>query len=641
MPTDSMDVDNLDINGTTAPSASKPHSDSDIQNSVDSDKNLSTSSPLVSEEAIMDVVKESDQEKSPLNSPTSGLDEVYPIAVLIDELKHEDLSLRLNAIKSINTIALALGDKRTRDELIPFLDESVDDDDEVLLALAEELGNLVPCVGGDEYAYSILRPLENLSCSEESLIRDEAVKSINKISLSMDQEQIETYLVPCIARLSQGVWFTSRSSATKLYASAYPKATDETKLKLLVGFESLCKDDTPMTRRSAAVSLKDMIDVMSPEEVIEHGVKNFEFLSSDDQDSVRLLTIEPMISIAKVLSAEQNVEYLNVPMSKLFSDKSWRVRYMVAENIINLSNNAKSETMKNAIGEVSLKLLQDQEAEVRGAICTQLSGLADIISLDVMVDKLLPILQQLLDDPMQHVRANLAKNITGLCDKFGPEGTVKYLLPLFLRILKDTFPDVRLNIISQLEQINKAEDKQWRVRLAIIEYVPLLASQLGVQFFDDKLSNLSMAWLGDPVFSIRNAATVNLKSLIEVFGVEWACKSIIPKIMAMANHPNYLYRITTIFAITTLAPTVSPIVIRDLILPTVETLMNDPIPNIRFNVAKSIEALTPVLSSNSETSELVQTKVIPILKKLHGDSDMDVRYFANKASISIGVAIED
>jgi serine/threonine-protein phosphatase 2A regulatory subunit A len=49
-------------------------------------------------------------------------DELYPIAVLIDELKHDDVVLRLNAIHRLSTIALALGAERTREELIPFLD---------------------------------------------------------------------------------------------------------------------------------------------------------------------------------------------------------------------------------------------------------------------------------------------------------------------------------------------------------------------------------------------------------------------------------------------------------------------------------------------------------------------------------------
>lgn len=138
---------------------------------------------------------------------------------------------------------------------------------------------------------------------------------------------------------------------------------------------------------------------------------------------------------------------------------------------------------------------------------------------------------------------------------------------MFLQMLKDEFPDVRLNIISKLDLVNNvigidslsqallpaiinlAEDKQWRVRLAIIQHVPLLASQLGVKFFDEKLSNLCMSWLGDTVFSIREASVQNLKKLTEVFGVEWADQAIIPKVANMAGHPNYLYRMTTCFAV--------------------------------------------------------------------------------------------
>ena len=77
-----------------------------------------------------------------------------------------------------------------------------------------------------------------------------------------------------------------------------------------------------------------------------------------------------------------------------------------------------------------------------------------------------------------------------------------------------------------------------------------MAKQLGVAFFDEQLGNLCMSWLGDNVYSIREAATVNLKRLTEVFGVEWARQAIVPKVLQMGGHPNYLYRMTTIFAIT-------------------------------------------------------------------------------------------
>ena len=96
----------------------------------------------------------------------------------MDELRSEDVQLRLNAIHSIPTIALALGPDRAREELIPFLQDSVDDEDEVLLALAEELGrNFEEYIGGKEYAQVILGPLENLSAVEETLVREKVLFS--------------------------------------------------------------------------------------------------------------------------------------------------------------------------------------------------------------------------------------------------------------------------------------------------------------------------------------------------------------------------------------------------------------------------------------------------------------------------------
>jgi len=50
--------------------------------------------------------------------------------------------------------------QRTRDELIPFIADSTDDDnDDVLCAIAEKLGELIQYVGGDEYLYRLLNPL--------------------------------------------------------------------------------------------------------------------------------------------------------------------------------------------------------------------------------------------------------------------------------------------------------------------------------------------------------------------------------------------------------------------------------------------------------------------------------------------------
>ncbi len=51
------------------------------------------------------------------------------------------------------------------------------------------------------------------------------------------------------------------------------------------------------------------------------------------------------------------------------------------------------------------------------------------------------------------------------------------------------------------------------------------------------------------VYAIREAATSNLKKLVEKFGHEWAQNTIIPKVMTMARDQNYLIRMTCLFCI--------------------------------------------------------------------------------------------
>ncbi|KAK0621344.1 armadillo-type protein [Bombardia bombarda] len=583
---------------------------------------------------------------------TNASDELYPIAVLIDELKHDDVLLRLNAIHRLSTIALALGAERTREELIPFLDESVEDEDEVLVALSEELGNFIDYVGGSQWGHVLLSPLENLAAIEEPVVRDKAVESLNKICSDLSPKQVEDYFIPLTIRLSKADWFTSKE-------------------QLRQQFGQLVHDETPMVRRQAATNMAKFVKEMPATIVVEEMIPMFQHLAQDDQDSVRLLTVEVLISIAEVVPKEQQSSHgvLLTSLRSLIEDKSWRVRYMIADRFEKIAKAVDEEVVSRDLVPAFVKLLKDNEAEVRTAIAGQIPGFCALVDRNTLLNEIMGSIEDLVSDSSQHVRAALGTQISGLAPILGKQETIDHLLPMFLQMLKDEFPEVRLHIISKLDLVNQvigidllsqsllpaivqlAEDKQWRVRLAIIDYIPLLAGQLGVQFFDEKLSQLCMGWLGDTVFSIREAATHNLKKLTEVFGVEWASEAILPKVMAMGAHPNYLYRMTTCFAISTLASVVSMDVIAKSILPMLEKLTEDEIPNIRFNVAKTYAVLISVMrrlpeqgtiytleqaktpfSPSPRSQQLIEERIMPSLEKLQKDDDVDVRYFATTAA---------
>jgi len=110
------------------------------------------------------------------------------------------------------------------------------------------------------------------------------------------------------------------------------------------------------------------------------------------------------------------------------------------------------------------------------------------------------------------------------------------------------------------------------------------------------------------------------------FGVEWAQSTVIPKVLAMARDQNYLHRMTCLFCINVLSEACGQDVTGKVLLPTVISMANDNVANVRFNVAKSLQKLTPRMEAQSTHSAIK-----PVLDKLITDTDVDVKYFATEA----------
>lgn len=93
----------------------------------------------------------------------------------------------------------------------------------MLLALAEQLGTFITLVGGPEFAYCLLPPLESLSTVEETVVRDKAVESLRVVAQQHSPADLESHFMPLLQRLSTGDWFTSRTSACGLFSVGLKK----------------------------------------------------------------------------------------------------------------------------------------------------------------------------------------------------------------------------------------------------------------------------------------------------------------------------------------------------------------------------------------------------------------------------------
>lgn len=622
-------------------------------------------------------------------------DDLYPLALLMDELKHDDVANRVEAMQKLDTIAIALGPERTLKELLPFLHEvAQDDEEEVFAVLATKLGDFIPLIGGPEHCESLIEILVILASMEEPIVREKAINSLTKISTELSNEKLTSIYLPLIHLLSQGNWFSKKIASCGLFKTVIVKVNADVRRELLTVYYKLICDDSPMVRRAAATNLPVLIDEMTeftekhPNSTDKINNKDWELISqsfqhlvNDEQDSVKFLSIDVLAStldfFRKTNDHSHDSEFL-ISFLKLVGDESWRVRYTAAIKFNKIAKNfADDESNLSKLIDPFIALMNDNESEVRRAVAKELPQFCEFLSKfkstnEPILERIIPVVNKLSQDPQETVRASLALSITNLSPILGKQATIDNLLPIFLVMLKEEYPDVRLNIISNLSVVNDiiginllstnllpaitelAQDSKWRVRLAIIEYIPKLAKQLGVSFFNSELLSLCMSWLWDPVFAIRDAVVNILKELSLVFGSDWTNEEIINRLLndkkETSNNPddledvkeageidysNFTTRITCIFAITNLIPAVKPDVLIDRLLPFLDKFIDDPVPNIRFNIAKSYlvaaEKLLESDSSSAHYDNIINNHILPNLERLKNDEDVDVRYYAEKS----------
>eukprot|EP00121_Abeoforma_whisleri_P001376 Awhi_evm1s1223 len=387
----------------------------------------------------------------------------YIVGSWIDDFsKSDEKDARVNAMSNLVEIAKELGPEKTRDDLFIFLRHFLDDDDDVALVMAEQLGNMLPYIGGAEHVDTIIPLLEGLANTEEANIRDEAIHSLLNVMEQSCPGEIQEF-IDLTFRLARADWFTSRSSSLGLFSSVYELAPEKVQAELNELFVQLGRDSMPLVRRAVSNRdrnaqrkncdilrfeskdickkdrtsetgewktvkgkvVKGFCQVVSQNVVQEKMVPLFIALAQDDQDSVKFLAVESCASLSARLSSEQNNEMVVPVLNKLFVDPSWRVRYMVAENLPQLQKSLGGAYSEKRLLEVFISMLRDNEPEVRTVACGSVSefckNLPESSRLSMTCESIFPICTELVVDTSQQVRASLASKLLHLSVVLGKE----------------------------------------------------------------------------------------------------------------------------------------------------------------------------------------------------------------------------
>nr|CAH8862808.1 unnamed protein product [Trichobilharzia regenti] len=583
-------------------------------------------------------------------------DEDYPIGVLIEELRGEDLQVRLQSIRKIATIALALGPEKTRSQLIPFLTETIYDEDEVLLALAEQLGTLVPYVGGPEYAHSLLPPLESLAAVEETVVRDKAVEALRKLAPDHTTDSIEKYFNPLLHRLANGDWFTSRTSACALFSVVYPRVRSSERWELLDFLKRLSRDETPMVRRAVAARLGELAVSMCggpiKQQQQEQATANSE--KSNDNDNSKTNSVDTTTS--SVESKKSTSELSNPAEQQGKSD----------DETPPINDDAtKEDSIKTGGDDYSTTNVKNTE-EQSSFIMNPIHHNYDYYTLDpenernTIVTELVPIFIRLVADEQESVRLMAVESVVQLAQALGPKESEEYLIDLIQQATTDKSWRVRCVVADKFTDIQLAMGQRVSRERLVPFFMKLLHDEEAEvrAFAAGKVKSFARCLLGLPVNESNTSTTTTTTTTTtanatattttssskeqpttshenkmdiddkldnEVIGGiaskdDIIMQQLLPAIKNLTSESNTHVKSALAGAILGLAPLVGKASTIEHLLPIFLAQLNDDNPEVRLNVISNLEQVNSVIGIDH-----LETSLLPAIVQLAEDPKWRVR----------------
>lgn len=467
-------------------------------------------------------------------------------------------------------------------------------------------------------------------------------------------------------RLAGAEFFPSKISAAGLFASIYPTTSPAQRSALRKLFDGLAKDEMPMVRSAAFAHLPALAAAVEKDVLMGEISPLFAELSADLQESVRELALDNMVKMVKKLTAEEAVQIFGKFFDGLAGERCTSMRVQKATHFVDLVSAL--HPVKNIRDQVPLYvalIANDSETEVRNAAAKNLGAFCAKLDKSTLLTGILPVLRELTQAPSgptaqaafaqnQLVREHIAEHLSSLSPILEREATIKELLPLVKTFLGDELIEIKRKALASLgpvvetlgpeqteilllpDVIRMSEDAQWRVRLSVVDTLPVYATNLGMDMFNNLMREIQIRALSDGVAHIRERAVQNLERLTVCFGAhgaQWTEEQLLPTILeaAKGSGPSgYLGRITSLQAVARLADVLPARVTTEILVPQVlAPLAQDPVVNVRIAAVLALRRIASCLSG--EQRAFVNTTIRPMLQDLAKDADPDVKYLSESA----------
>ena len=576
------------------------------------------------------------------NSLSSQLDQITSIS-LLEDLQSQDNKTKINAIHNLTNISLALGCEATRKELLPYLKNCInnEEEDEILIELAKILSNFLTCIGGVKYINELLNIFEVILSIDEPGIRKEAINSLKNILNQIGNlKVIEKELMNLINKFYSSDDVNQKLSALNIIILAYQNLEESNK-KIVINFLENFSNSNNLSIRKELISELIKITKYLNIDIIK---KFIETLIKDENENIKVDIINLIISLKDHKDLLQIIDYIYDLIQKLSEDLNFKVRLSLINNFPEILQFPKiTYNFKQLVLNIYIKFLEDNEDQIRNACCLNLEEITKLLINEINFNKLLQNLNKLSKDQKAFVRNSLAENIFKICPLLNKKQLNEIIFPMFNDLINDENFDIRINLINNIINLSKnfelnnisnfitdkiipsiieiSQNKSWRIRHKIINIIPNFVNQKN---FMKDIFPICLNYLTDHVFDIRNEGSKLLCNIYNDLNNSEFENKLIEKLNSMSNLTNYLIRNTCVIFIKYFIEKINEKIYFDFFQKKLIFLMyklsNDKISNVRMNCAFILNKVKNCDFENKSNNDKIQ-KFIDKLKK---DDDRDV-----------------
>ena len=575
---------------------------------------------------------------------TIRLEQITSIS-LLEDLQSQDNKTKINAIHNLQQISLALGCEATRKELLPYLKNCInnEEEDEILIELTKNLSKFLDCIGGIKYINELLNLFEVLLSIDEPSIRKEAINSLSEILKQIDDiKEIEKDLMNLIKKFYLSDDVNQKLSSMNLIVIVYKDLDENNKIIALNYLENFSNSENLIIKKELINEIVKISDYHS----IDYIKKLISTIIKDENENIKIDIIILITSLKEHKDLVSILDYIYELIKKLSEDINYKVRLSLINNFSEILKFSKiNYDFKQLILNIYIKLIEDPEDQIRNACCLNLEETTKLLKNEINYNKLLQNFHKLSKDPKTFIRNSLSENLHKICPLLNKKQLSEIIFPIFNELISDENLDIRINIINNIINISKdietnnifqekiipsiieiSQNKSWRLRNKIITIIPNLVNQKN---FIKDIFPICLNYLTDHVYAIRDEGCKLLCKIYKDIRSVEVENRLIEKLNVMSNLTNYLIRNTCLIFIKYFVDKIDDKIYFDFfqkkLINLVYKLSNDKISNVRMTCAIIFNKVKNCKFDNRNNIDKIK-KNIEVLKQ---DEDSDVIHVFN------------